>query len=148
MSNIKILTQYIKDLSFEIPGAPQIFLNNQEKPNIGISVDIDAKKIANDAYEISLKIKAEAKIKEENLFICEVAYCGIFALQNIEDEMLEQILLVYCPNLLFPYLRRIVSNMVVDGGFPPLMLDPIDFAALYAKRKEVAAAAPINNTKN
>ena len=62
--------------------------------------------------------------------------------------MLEQILLVYCPNLLFPYLRRIVSNMVVDGGFPPLMLDPIDFAALYAKRKEVAASAPINNTKN
>ena len=148
MSNIKVLTQYIKDLSFEIPNAPQIFLNNQEKPNIGISVDIDAKKIANDAYEIALKIKADAKVAEETLFICEVAYCGIFALQNIEENMLEQILLVYCPNLLFPYLRRIVSNMVVDGGFPPLMLDPIDFAALYAKRKEVAASAPINNTKN
>jgi preprotein translocase subunit SecB len=148
MSNIKVLTQYIKDLSFEIPNAPQIFLNNQEKPNIGISVDIDAKKIANDAYEIALKIKADAKVAEETLFICEVAYCGIFALQNIDENMLEQILLVYCPNLLFPYLRRIVSNMVVDGGFPPLMLDPIDFAALYAKRKEVAASAPINNTKN
>jgi preprotein translocase subunit SecB len=148
MSNIKVLTQYIKDLSFEIPNSPQIFLNNQEKPNIAISVDIDAKKIANDAYEIALKIKADAKVDEETLFICEVAYCGIFALQNIDENMLEQILLVYCPNLLFPYLRRIVSNMVVDGGFPPLMLDPIDFAALYAKRKEVAASAPINNTKN
>ena len=86
MSNIKVLTQYIKDLSFEIPNAPQIFLNNQEKPNIGISVDIDAKKIANDAYEIALKIKADAKVAEETLFICEVAYCGIFALQNIDEN--------------------------------------------------------------
>lgn len=148
MSNIRIAAQYIKDLSFEIPQAPQIFLGKNDKPNISISVDIDAKKLAEESYEIALKIKADAKCEQEQLFICEISYCGIFILENVEKKMLEQILLIYCPNLLFPYLRRIVSNVVVDGGFPPLMLDPIDFAALYAKREELTKNPPINNTKN
>ncbi len=148
MSNIKILGQYIKNLSFEIPNAPQVFLDNKEKPNIAISVDIDATKIANDAFEVTLKIKAEASAKEEKVFNCEISYSGIFSLLNIENENLEQILLVYCPNLLFPYLRRIISNIVSDGGFPPLMLDPIDFNTLYNKRKKVVESIPINNTKN
>ena len=148
MANIKILGQYIKNLSFDIPNAPQVFLNNKEKPNIAISVDIDAKKIANDAYEVTLKIKADASAKEQKVFNCDISYCGIFALSNIENENLEQILLVYCPNLVFPYLRRVISSTVSDGGFPPLMLEPIDFNAIYQKRKKVTEAAPISETKN
>ncbi len=148
MSNIRVINQYIKDLSFEIPNAPNVFLNNQEKPNIALSVDIDAKKITKDSFEITLKVKADATSANNKLFICEISYCGIFALQNIENEMIEQVLLVYCPNLLFPYLRRIVSNVVSDGGFPPLMLEPIDFSSLYEKRQETLQSMPVNDTKN
>jgi preprotein translocase subunit SecB len=148
MSNVKIISQYIKDLSFELPSAPGIFLNPQDKPDINLSIDIDAKKLSEELFEITLKIGADAKIKNEKLFICEVSYAGLFSLQKIENELLEQILLIYCPNLLFPFLRRIVSNLTSDGGLAPLLLDPIDFAALYSRRKAAADSAPVNDTKN
>jgi preprotein translocase subunit SecB len=148
MSNIKIISQYIKDLSFELPSAPQAFLTPQDKPDISLSIDIDAKKISDELYEVTLKILADAKIKGEKFFLCEISYAGLFSLQKIEAEMLEQILLIYCPNLLFPFLRRIVSNLTTDGGLAPLMLDPIDFAALYARRKAVSNSEPVSNTKN
>ena len=157
MSNVKIIAQYIKNLSFEIPEAPQVFLSAQEKPEINLSINIDAKKIAaaseenpkNDIFEITLEITANAASKKNKNFICKVAYSGIFSIQsNIETEILEQILLIYCPNLLFPFIRRIVTNATIDGGFPPLMIDPIDFTELYNKRKAAAAAQPVNDTKN
>ena len=148
MSNIKIISQYIKDLSFELPAAPQVFLNPQDKPDIALSIDIDAKKIAENLFEVSLKVGADAKIKGEKFFICELEYSGLFSLEKIEGEMLEQILLIYCPNLLFPFLRRIISNTTSDAGLAPLMLDPIDFADLYNRRKAAANADPINDTKN
>jgi len=138
MANIKINTQYIKDLSFETPGAPEIFLAANSKPDIAINIDIDAKKISVNGYEIVLKIKAEAKNNEKILFICELSYAGIFTLdEKVADEKeIEQILLIYCPNILFPFLRKIVANTVNDGGFPPLLLDPINFAALYQQRQK------------
>jgi preprotein translocase subunit SecB len=148
MSNIKIISQYIKDLSFELPSAPSVFLNQQDKPDINLNIDIDAKKISDDLFEVILKISANAKIKKEKFFICEISYAGLFSLQKIEAGMLEQVLLIYCPNLLFPFLRRIVSNLTADSGLAPLMLDPIDFAALYARRKAVAESQPVNDTKN
>ena len=138
MSNVKILCQYIKDLSFELPNSPNVFLNQtNQAPDIGISVDLDAKKIAEEEiYEVTLKITADANDKEEEkVFIAEISYSGVFALEGVEKESLEQILLIYCPNLLFPYVRKIVSNLTIDGNFPPLMLQPIDFADLYAKKK-------------
>jgi preprotein translocase subunit SecB len=148
MSNIKIVSQYIKDLAFELPSAPQVFLNQQDKPNIEISIDIDAKKIAEEVFEVTLKISANATIENDPFFNCRLAYCGLFSLQKLEGEMLEQILLIYCPNLLFPFLRRIITNVTSDAGLSPLMLDPIDFADLYNRRKAAANATPINNTKN
>ena len=148
MSNIKVISQYIKDLSFETPSSPDIFLTNQGKPDIELAIDIDAKKISNEVYEVILKISANATTKEKKIFLCEASYAGLFALQNIEAEMIEQILLIYCPNLLFPFLRRIISNLTIDGNFPPLMLDPIDFAALYQRRKMAADTEPVNETKN
>ncbi len=96
MSNIKVIAQYIKDLSFETPQAPEIFLDKQTKPDIGLSIDIDAKKISQEIFEITLKITAKAEAEKKKLFLCEISYCGLFALQNIEEEMIEQVLLVYC----------------------------------------------------
>lgn len=148
MSNIKVISQYIKDLSFETPSSPQIFLANQAKPDIELSIDIDAKKISDNIYEIILKITANATTKDNKIFLCEVSYAGLFGLQNIEAEMVEQILLIYCPNLLFPFIRRLIANLTSDSGFPPLMIDPIDFADLYSKRTKITNSEPISNTKN
>jgi preprotein translocase subunit SecB len=153
MSNITINSQYIKDLSFEVPSAPQVFLRQLQKPNIGINIDIDAKKIGqNNVFEVVLKIKADAvsKASEEQeikVFICEVAYAGIFTIdEKIQDQTeIEQMLLIYCPNMLFPFIRKIVSNSVMDGGFAPLMLEPINFSELYQKR---SAEKPENNSAN
>jgi preprotein translocase subunit SecB len=151
-NNVKVLIQYLKESSFKVENTPHVFLENQGKPDISISVDLDVKKISEKddikVFENTVKITAEAKNKNKKVFTCEVAYAGIFTIADLEEKMLEQILLIYCPNLLFPYLRQIVSNMVSAGGFPPLMLEPIDFAALYAKRKNVEDSEPISNTKN
>ncbi|MDX2082372.1 MAG: protein-export chaperone SecB [Rickettsiales bacterium] len=148
MSNIKLMAQYIKDLSFEVPNAPQIFFNNQEKPNIEMSIDIDAKKISETTYEVSLKISADASANNQRTFLCEIIYAALFSIEETESQTLEQILLIYCPNLIFPFVRRIISNLTSDGGFPPLLIDIIDFAALYQRRKIAAEATPINDTKN
>ncbi len=137
MSNIKVISQYIKDLSFETPLGHETFTSSLGKPDISLSIDIDAKKISDDFYEISLKISAKASSQEKSLFICELTYAGLFALQQIEEKMLEQILLIYCPNLLFPFIRRIIANLTIDSSLPPLMIDPIDFADLYNKRQQV-----------
>ena len=152
MISISIINQYIKDLSIELPHSPQIFLKQSTKPNISISIDIDAKKLINDEnkeedkkiFEVILKISAEATIasqsennskqKEEKLFILEISYAGLFQINEENSEIIEQILLIYCPNLLFPFLRRIASNIVGDAGLPPLMLEPIDFNELYNRR--------------
>ncbi len=147
MANIKIISQYIKDLSFEVPQGAESFLKPSDRPDIKLSIDIDAKKIGDELFEVALKISANATVQEQQLFICEITYSGVFSFK-VEGEMLEQVLLIYCPNLLFPFLRRIVANVTADGGFAPLMLDPIDFAELYARRKAVAASAPISETKN
>jgi preprotein translocase subunit SecB len=146
--SIKIIAQYLKDLSFQIPHEPQIFLNPQSKPDIAVSIDIDAKKISAENFEIILKISADAKSQNQQLFTCQVSYAGLVALNGIEGEMLEQVLLIYCPNLLFPFLRRIIANLTIDAGFAPLMLDTIDFAELFARRKATEKSTPISDLKN
>jgi preprotein translocase subunit SecB len=149
MSNIKILGQYIKDLSFEVPLAPDIFLQENQKPDINLSIDIDAKKITEEgAYEVTLKISAEATAGEQKVFICEAAYSGIFLLTDISNDEIEEVLLIYCPNILFPFIRRIITHVVIDGGFPPLMIEPINFADLYQKRQEAVQNQSETSTAN
>lgn len=148
MPNIKVFGQYIKDLSFEVPNSPEIFLKPQEKPDIELSINIDATKVADQHYEVTLKIVADASSKGDKVFICEIAYSGIFSITDAEEEELEKVLLIYCPNMLFPFVRRIVANNTIDGGFPPLMLDLIDFTDLYNKRKKAVESEPINDTAN
>ena len=138
MSNIKVKAQYLKDLSFEIPNAPEVFKKNIAQSEIKLAVDINANKVSdNNEYEVILSIKSYAEINEtkEKAFICESSYAGIFELIDIEKELLEQTLLIYCPNIIFPYIRRIITHATLDGGFPPLMIEPIDFYTLYENRK-------------
>ena len=136
---VSIAAQYVKDISFESPGAPASLRPGDEKPGIAVNVDVGAHNLGKDAFEVELKIDATAKRKnkdgkEEVVFICEVKYGGVFVLSNIPQQEVQPALLVYAPTLLFPFVRRIISDLTRDGGFPALMLDPIDFARLYANR--------------
>jgi preprotein translocase subunit SecB len=139
MSNIKVKAQYLKDFSFEVPDAPAIFTKNISQSEIKLAVDINANKISdNNEYEVVLSINAYAELKEtkEKAFISEASYAGIFELVEIEEKLIEQTLLIYCPNIIFPYIRRIMTHATLDGGFPPLMIEPIDFYTLYENRKK------------
>lgn len=152
---INCISQYIKNISLKIPNSPQIYLKpNDTRPNIDVSIDIDAKKLtqkdkdgessSSQIFEITLKISADASYnddsiddkdaKDDSLFILDISYSGLFQITQDDEALLEQILLIYCPNLLFPFLRRIVANVISDANLPPLMLEPIDFNALYNRR--------------
>lgn len=135
---VSVITQYVKDISFESPNSPNSLQPSEERPNINVSVDVTAKKQGDDVYEVELKINASGERGEETLFISEVQYAGLFQLISIPEEELQPALLIFCPTLLFPYVRRIISDLTRDGGFPALMLDPIDFAQLYQQRAQAA----------
>jgi preprotein translocase subunit SecB len=131
MPSIQIVSQYIKDLSFE---NPSLGLNVQ-RPQIEFTVDLQARRMQeNGPFEVVIKMRVSAQQDEKTVFLLEIAYGGIFALDRVPEEMLQPILLIECPRLMFPYVRRIVSDMVSDGGLPPLMIEPIDFAQLYRTR--------------
>ncbi|WP_417469277.1 protein-export chaperone SecB [Maricaulis sp.] len=140
---LRILAQYVKDLSFENPGAPET-LRNAQAPAIDLAIDVQARSLSDGAFEVVLNINAKAS-RENNdvVFISELAYGGLFQLANIADADREPFLLIECPRLLFPFARRILADATRDGGFPPLMLDPVDFAGLYRQQMmKRAAAAP------
>ncbi len=136
-----INAQYIKDLSFESPKSPLSLVNIKTAPKIDLSVDINVQKATENDYEVTLKINAKANNEADNLFVVELLYSGMFSLTNIPDEaQKEQVLLIYCPSLIFPFARRVIADVTRDGGFQPLMINPIDFASLYAQQKNQATA--------
>jgi len=134
---ITVNAQYIKDLSFENPKAPASLTAGQQKdsPKIDVNIDVKGAKIGENVYESALTITAKALRKDETVFVVEVTYAGVFTITGLPKEDIEPALLVFCPSLLFPFTRRIIADATRDGGFPPLMLDPIDFGQLYARRK-------------
>lgn len=127
---LQILTQYVRDLSFENIAA-QKGVVSEGKPDVKVQVNIDAQQRAPEHYEVALKLKVESQIAEKPVFILEVDYAGIYLIQNVPAEQLHPLLMIECPRLIFPYLRRVVSDVTRDGGFPPLNLDQVDFLALY-----------------
>ena len=133
MPNLQVVGQYIKDLSFENPG---ISTSISDRPQIELAVDLNAARLADkDMFEVELKIRVDAKSEGRPLFLLEVAYAGAFRLTNVPDTGTQQmILLIQAPHMLFPFVRRIVADVVRDGGMPPLMIEPIDFMALYQAR--------------
>jgi preprotein translocase subunit SecB len=126
---IQVLAQYVKDLSFENPAAPMSLQG--QKPALEVGVDVQARGLGVDQYEVLLRVRADAKSGAQTSFVCELAYAGVFMLKGIPAENVQPLLLIECPRLLFPFARRVVADTTRDGGFPPLLLDPIDFAALY-----------------
>lgn len=130
--------QYIKDLSFENPNAPRSLLALGKPPQIDVNVDLKAQKIDEDLYEMTLHLTARATIEGNALFLADLAYAGLFQLINVPAERVEAIIMVECPFVLFPFARRVISDITRDGGFPPLMLDPIDFHGLYAQNRAKA----------
>lgn len=133
---VSILAQYVKDLSFENPNAPQSLQNaNGNQPRIEVNVNVGVRRVAEDAYEVDLRIEATARQESLKAFQVELLYSGVFGLKNVPEEALEPFLLVEAPRMLFPFARRIVADATRDGGFPPLLLDPIDFAALFMQQR-------------
>jgi preprotein translocase subunit SecB len=131
--------QYVKDLSFEVPGAPGIYGEMQgQNPEIGIHVDINAQPLQDNVFEVVLHLRVEASTEAKAAFIAELAYGGVFTV-NVPKEHLQAMLLIECPRLLFPFARAIIADMTRDGGFPPLMVQPIDFVQLYRSRMEAAS---------
>ncbi len=135
MPQVAIITQYVKDLSFENPGAPNS-LQLQAQPRIDVNVGVNARKAADDVYEVELRISAKADVDGTATFMVELVYGGLFGLQNVPEEALEPFCIIEGPRILFPFARRIIADAVRDGGFPPLMLDPIDFGALYLAQQQ------------
>lgn len=137
---LTIVSQYVKDLSFENPRAPVSLQPGEGRPEIQIRVDVRAQPVEAERYEVSLQLHAEAKSGEETAFVVELTYGGLFGLLNIPQDSLQPLLLIECPRLLFPFARRVVADATRDGGFPPLLIDPIDFATLYRRRQQQAQA--------
>ncbi len=134
--SISVVGQYIKDLSFENPQAPASFEKRREKqtPPLSVTVNVGAKPSGDKNIEVELKIEARATTDEEVLFNLELVYAGLFQIRNVPQEQLHPFVLIECPRLLFPFARQIVAETISSGGFPPVMLDPIDFTALYRQR--------------
>ncbi len=135
---LSIITQYIKDVSFENPRAPMGLVQSQPRPDIQIGVNAEARQLEEARYEVLLQLNVDAKVSGETVFLIELAYGGVFELANIPQDSLQPLLLIECPRLLFPFVRRIVADISRDGGFPPLMLDPIDFVSVYRQRMQEA----------
>lgn len=133
--SIRILAQYIKDLSFENPGVRG---DPQTQPNIDLGIDVNAvaHEDGNNIFEVSVRIQAKALSGENVLFLLELDYSGIFQLDSFKPEEMEPALLIECPRLIFPFARRVISDVTRDGGFPPLLVDPIDFRNLYLSQKQ------------
>lgn len=134
---------YVKDASIEVPNAPQIF-TDRTTPQVNVELGNSAQKLDEGVYEVSIKVTVTAKIGDNTAFLVEVAQSGIFAIRNVPDENLEMIVAITCPNILFPYAREAVSDMVTRAGFAPVLLNPINFEALYMQQKEAAAAGKPN----
>jgi len=133
LPQVGVIAQYVKDLSFENPNAPAVY-QWQSQPQMDVQFNIGANNVGQDVHEVALKIDITAQANEGTAFKIELLYAGLFALRNIPQEQMQPILLAEAPRLLFPFARRIISEATVDAGFPPLLLDPIDFAGLYMQR--------------
>lgn len=136
---LQIVNQYIRDLSFENVAA-QKHLGTQTKPDISVQVNLDARKGSDNQYEVVQKMSVSAKTEnDETIFLLEIDYAGMFVIENVPEDQLHPFLMIECPRMLFPFVRRIVRDVTADGGFPPLNVDNIDFVQLY--RSELARLA-------
>ena len=126
---------YVKDVSFEAPGAPQIFQVQANQPNVELNLSQRVTQLGESAFEVVLSVTATCKIEDKTAYLAEVHQAGIFGLSGFDQAGRDAVLQTYCPNVLFPYARQVVSDLVQNGGFPPFFLQPINFEALYAEQQ-------------
>jgi preprotein translocase subunit SecB len=136
---VQVLGQYVKDLSFENPGAPA---NPAARPQIDLGVDLQARRLDGERYEVELKLRVTAKAEDKPLFLLELMYAGLFGIANAPQEIVQQFLLIEAPHIIFPFARRVVADVIRDGGMPPLLIEPIDFGALYRAKQEQGQQPP------
>lgn len=141
---IAVISQYIKDLSLEIPHAPEIFSQVKSAPKVDVHVDVKSEPKGNNTYVSELAISMNGKTEDKTLFVLELTYAA-FAEINVPAEHLEPVLMIELPRLIFPFARNIVTQCLSEGGLPPFMLNPIDFAALYVARKQAEAKKAAND---
>ncbi len=139
--SMRILGQYLKDFSFENPNAPGSLAPQQKQPDINISVNVNARNLGPNDFEVELHLDAKATGDDKVIFAAELLYAGIFRLENFPQNLLHPAVLIQCPAMLFPFARQIMADATRNGGFPPLMLDPIDFASMYQQRMRQQSAA-------
>jgi preprotein translocase subunit SecB len=140
MPQLNVLAQYIKDFSFENPHAPQSLQPRPEPPQINIQINVNAQPLSDTDIEVVLDLQGKAEHTGSVLFNFELKFAGVFRVQNVPQESMQAVVLIECPRLLFPFAREIVANTVRNGGFPPLLLDPVDFVGLY--RQKMAQMTP------
>ena len=133
---------YTKDVSFEAPGAPQIFQGTASQPNVELNLSQRVTQLGEAAFEVVLSVTATCKIDDKTAYLAEVHQAGIFGLSGFDPQGRDAVLATYCPNVLFPYVRQLISDLVQNGGFPPFFLQPINFDALYADQMRRRAEAP------
>jgi len=137
---LSCLAQYVKDLSFENPNAPRS-LQQTEPPQISVQVNVTAKPVADTDVEVELKLEGKAEVGGTLMFGFELTFAGVFRILNVPQEQVQPIMMIECPRILFPFAREIVATSVRNGGYPPLLLDPIDFVSLYQQRLQAAQPA-------
>ncbi|HTI51412.1 MAG TPA: protein-export chaperone SecB [Planctomycetaceae bacterium] len=150
-SPLVVNIQYVKDLSFEVPGAPQVYSQLRAQPQVNINLDVQARRVQDgqNVFEVGIMIRAEAREAQAHsgngqsaeapvVFVAELTYAGVFTLSGLPENAIEPVLLVECPRILFPFARNILADVTRDGGFPPVLLQPIDFVALWQQRRAQA----------
>ncbi len=140
---VRVINQYVKDLSFENPNVLKLLNGPGENPGLKLEVNVNAKAVGENLYESAIDLKAMASnTKIGTIYNLEIEYAGIFEVRNMPQQALEPFLLINCPALLFPFLRRLAADLTREGGFPPLLLDPVDFAGLYMRRQQEQGGQP------
>lgn len=136
---------YVKDMSVEVPNAPAIFLE-RETPQMDVNMSSESHGINDDLFESSITVTVTAKVGDKMLFLVECTQCGIFRIQNVPQDQLPMVLGIGCPNIVFPYLRETVSDVVIRAGFPPLILNPVNFEALFLQQQQAQQSAAVEQT--
>ena len=140
---VRVLAQYIRDLSFENPLAPDSLRAGPAQPQIDLGVELNAKGRPDGFFDVELKLTARAMRENDAVFHIELVYGGLFQIVGVSEPDLEPVLMIECPRYLFPFARRIIADMTGEGGFPPFMLEPLDFAGIYASRRQAAGGQPL-----
>jgi preprotein translocase subunit SecB len=143
MPQIGVLAQYVKDLSFENPHAPRSIAPSAAQPALNIQVNVEAAQVAETDFDVTLRIEGKAESQGMLLFNFELVYGGMFRVQNVPADSLQPVVMIECPRLLFPFAREIIASATRNGGFAPLLLNPIDFVALYRQRMAQAPGATV-----